>query len=91
MAYDFSGDAGEAGWLIGGGERGLPEQAVVQILGEIEKTLREMRSLAKMAADEPLTAAQRRRVQAKIDYLKKEIDGIAAMLAPMEPNQAALH
>ncbi|MDR1060562.1 MAG: hypothetical protein LBL83_04975 [Clostridiales bacterium] len=90
MAYGFSGAAGEISWALDGGAIGLPEHAVAQILGEIEKTLREMRSLAKLAADNPLTAAQRRRVQAKIDYLKKEIDGIAAMLEPIDPNQAKL-
>jgi hypothetical protein len=61
---------------------GMAADAALQILDEIEKALLEMRALAQMAADNPLTAPQRKRVQARIDYLKKEIDGIAAMLAP---------
>ena len=58
--------------------------AVDQILSEIEKTLYEMRSLALYAARNDLTVERRMRVQARIDELKKEIDGIAAMLIPPE-------
>ena len=56
--------------------------AVDQILAEIEKTLYEMRSLALYAAQNNLSVERRVRVQARIDELKKEIDGIAAMLIP---------
>ena len=56
--------------------------ALDQILGEIEKALYEMRALAKYAAQEDLAQWQRARVQARIDELKREIDGIAAMLVP---------
>ena len=58
--------------------------AVDQILAEIEKTLYEMRSLALYAAQNDLSAERRARVQTRIDELKKEIDGIAAMLIPPE-------
>ena len=58
--------------------------AVDQILAEIEKTLYEMRSLALYAAQNDLSAERRVRIQARIDELKKEIDGIAAMLIPPE-------
>lgn len=56
--------------------------AVDQILGEIEKTLYEMRALAMYAAQEDITKWQRAKTQTRIDELKKEIDGIAAMLLP---------
>jgi flagellin-like hook-associated protein FlgL len=57
-------------------------EAVDQILAEIEKTLYEMRNLAIYAARNDITNIQRDKVQARIDELKKEIDGIAAMLMP---------
>ena len=63
-------------------EDGISSGAVDQILGEIEKTLYEMRALAKYAAQDNLTQWQRARVQGRIDELKREIDGIAAMLIP---------
>ena len=56
--------------------------AVDQILSEIEKTLHEMRNLALYAAQNDLSARQRDKVQSRIDELKREIDGIAAMLIP---------
>ena len=56
--------------------------AVDQILAEIEKTLKEMRGLAVYAARNDLSGEQRNRVQSRIDELKREIDGIAAMLIP---------
>jgi len=56
--------------------------AVDQILSEIEKALYEMRSLALYAAQNDLAGWQREKVQARIDELKREIDGIAAMLIP---------
>ena len=56
--------------------------AVDQILAEIEKTLYEMRSLAIYAAENDLPMERREKVQARIDELKREIDGIAAMLIP---------
>ena len=60
----------------------LDNSAIDQILAEIEKTLLEMRSLAVFASREDLSKEQRGRVQTRIDELKKEIDGIAAMLIP---------
>ena len=56
--------------------------AVDQILAEIEKTLHEMRNLALYAAQNDLSAERRVKVQRRIDELKREIDGIAAMLIP---------
>lgn len=63
-------------------DRGIDTQAADQILAEIEKTLHEMRSLALYTVQNELTAEQRAKVQARIDELKKEIDGIASMLIP---------
>ena len=60
----------------------MDNEAVDQILAEIEKTLLEMRSLAVYATRNDLSNDQRNRVQRRIDELKKEIDGIAAMLIP---------
>ena len=60
----------------------IDNNAVDQILAEIEKTLQEMRSLAVYAARNDLSSDQRSRVQSRIDELKREIDGIAAMLIP---------
>ena len=48
--------------------------AVDYLLGEIEKTLRDMLKLAKWATNTDLTFDQREMLQAEIDRLKKEID-----------------
>ena len=61
---------------------GMKNEAADQILAEIEKTLYKMRSLAIYAAQNDLSNDQREWVQSRIDELKKEIDGIAAMLVP---------
>ncbi|MCL2059547.1 MAG: hypothetical protein FWH01_10925 [Oscillospiraceae bacterium] len=63
-------------------DENMKSEAVDQILAEIEKTLHEMRNLALYATRSDLSTEQRDRVQARIDALKKEIDGIAAMLLP---------
>ena len=57
-------------------------EAVDQILAEIEKALHEMRSLALYTIQNDLAGDQREKVQARINELKKEIDGIAVMLIP---------
>jgi len=63
-------------------DRGIDVGAADQILAEIEKTLHEMRSLALYTVQNELTGKQRAKVQERIDELKKDIDGIAAMLIP---------
>ena len=67
--------------LLFSGEN-INNDAIDQILAEIEKTLLEMRSLAVFASRNDLSILQRKRVQGRIDELKREIDGIAAMLIP---------
>ena len=64
------------------GDEQMSSGAIDQILGEIEKTLFEMRALAMYAAQDDVAQWQRAKAQARIDELKKEIDGIAAMLLP---------
>ena len=61
---------------------GMDNEAVDQVLAEIEKTLYEMRSLAIYTVQNELTKEQRAKAQERIDELKKELDGIAAMLLP---------
>jgi len=61
---------------------GMDNEAVDQVLAEIEKTLYEMRSLAIYTVQNELSQEQRAKVQERIDELKREIDGIAAMLLP---------
>jgi flagellin-like hook-associated protein FlgL len=61
---------------------GIKDEAADQILAEIEKQLYKMRSLAIYAAQNDLSNEQRAWVQTRIDEIKKEIDGIAAMLIP---------
>lgn len=56
--------------------------AADQILAEIEKMLQEMRTLAIIATNSELTRRQRANIQDRIDELKREIDGVAAMLMP---------
>jgi len=63
-------------------DNNLNNEAVDQILSEIEKTLYEMRSLALYTVQNDLPKAQRAKVQERINELKREIDGIAAMLMP---------
>ena len=58
--------------------------AVDQILAEIEKNLHEMRALALFVSNGELSGRQREKAQARIDELKKDIDGIAQMLIPPE-------
>jgi len=60
----------------------LESEAADQILELIEKNLHKMRSLAIFAAQNDLSTEQRTLVQSQIDDLKREIDGIAAMLVP---------
>jgi len=61
---------------------GIDNEAVDQVLAEIEKTLYEMRSLAIYTVQNELTNDQIAKVQERIDELKREIDGIASMLIP---------
>jgi flagellin-like hook-associated protein FlgL len=62
-------------------ENQYANEAADYLLGEIEKTLRAMRRLAKWAANTELTDGQRKILQKEIDRLTKEIDHIFAMLA----------
>jgi flagellin-like hook-associated protein FlgL len=61
---------------------GIDTQAADQIFAEIEKTLREMKRLATLSVSDGLTEKQRESIQTRINELRKDIDGIAAMLIP---------